>query len=35
MKTSGFFTMMEFMLPGQLKKIWGKYFVSLDLLLRK
>jgi uncharacterized protein YndB with AHSA1/START domain len=33
MKTSGFFTMMEFMLPAQLKKLWEKYFISLDQLL--
>ena len=35
MKTSGFFTMMEFMLPAQLKKIWEKYFVDLDRLVSK
>lgn len=35
MKTSGFFTMMEFMLPGQLKKIWKKYFINLDQLLSR
>jgi hypothetical protein len=35
MKTSGFFSMMEFMLPAQLKKIWGRYFVNLDQMLSK
>jgi len=35
MKTSGFFSMMEFMLPGQLKKIWEKYFINLDQLLNR
>jgi len=33
MKTSGFFTMMELVLPSQLKKIWERYFVSLDQLI--
>jgi uncharacterized protein YndB with AHSA1/START domain len=35
MRTSGFFSMMEFMLPAQLKKIWGRYFVNLDQMLSK
>ena len=35
MKTSGFFSMMEFMLPAQLKKIWEKYFINLDQLLSR
>ncbi len=35
MKTSGFMTMMEFMLPAQLKKIWEKYFINLDQLVGK
>ena len=35
MKTSGFFTMMDFVLPAQLKKIWEKYFSELDRLLSK
>lgn len=35
MKTSGFFSMMEFMLPAQLKKIWENYFTSLDQLVNK
>lgn len=35
MKTSGFFSMMEFMLPAQLKKIWEKYFENLDQLFDK
>jgi uncharacterized protein YndB with AHSA1/START domain len=35
MKTSGFFSMMEFALPAQLKKIWEKYFHDLDQLLSK
>lgn len=35
MKTSGFFTMMELVLPAQLKKIWEKYFCDLDRLLSK
>ena len=33
MKTSGFLTMMEFMLPAQLKKIWERYFDALDKLV--
>ncbi len=32
MKVSGFFKLMEFMLPGQLKKIWSKYFENLSQL---
>ena len=35
MKTSGFFTMMEFMLPAQLKRILEKYFVRLDQLFKR
>ena len=35
MRTSGFFMMMEFMLPAQLKKIWEKYFINLNELLSK
>ena len=35
MKTSGFFSMMEFMLPAQLKTIWERYFENLDNLLNK
>ena len=35
MKTSGFFTMMEFVLPAQLKKIWERYFMTLDTILTK
>ncbi len=35
MKTSGFVTMIEFMLPGQLKKHWEKYFINLDQLLSR
>ncbi len=35
MRTSGFFSMMEFMLPAQLKKIWERYFVNLDQLMGK
>jgi len=35
MKTSGFFTMMEFMLPAQLKKIWERYLLNLQELARK
>jgi uncharacterized protein YndB with AHSA1/START domain len=35
MRTSGFFRMMEFMLPAQLKKIWGRYFINLDQLLSR
>ena len=34
MRTSGFFRLMESMLPGKLKKIWAKYFVNLDQLVR-
>ena len=33
MRTSGFFSMMEFVLPAQMKKIWEKYFANLDRLL--
>ncbi len=29
MRTSGLFRIMEAMLPGQLKKIWAKYFENL------
>jgi len=32
MKVSGVFKLMEFILPAMLKKIWKKYFVSLDQL---
>ena len=35
MRTSGFFSMMEFMLPAQLKKIWEKYFINLNQLLSR
>lgn len=35
MKTSGFFSMMEFMLPAQMKKIWERYFLKLQELVRK
>mgnify|MGYP002136875543 CR=1 FL=1 len=35
MKVSGFFKLMEFMLPAQLKKIWGKYFENLNQLASK
>ena len=35
MRTSGFFSMMEFMLPAQLKKMWEGYFENLDRLLSK
>lgn len=35
MRTSGFFSMMEFMLPAQLKKIWERYFENLDQLMSK
>ena len=35
MRTSGFFMMMEFMLPAQLKKIWEKYFMNLNELVNK
>lgn len=35
MKVSGFFKLMEFMLPGQLKKIWAKYFENLNQLASK
>jgi uncharacterized protein YndB with AHSA1/START domain len=35
MKTSGFFSMMEFMLPAQLKKIWERYFENLDKLVSR
>lgn len=33
MKISGFFRLMQFMLPGQLKKIWAKYFENLNMLV--
>ncbi len=33
MRVSGFFKLMQFMLPGKLKKIWTKYFLNLDQLL--
>lgn len=35
MKTSGFLTMMEFMLPAEMKKTWEQYFVNLDRLVSK
>jgi len=34
MKTSGFLTMMELMLPA-LKKVWKKYFINLDTVVDK
>ncbi|HTX17430.1 MAG TPA: SRPBCC family protein [Bacteroidota bacterium] len=33
MKSSGFLTMMEFMLPAQLKKMWERNLAELELLL--
>jgi len=33
MRVSGLFKLMEFMLPGQLKKIWSKYFENLNQLV--
>jgi uncharacterized protein YndB with AHSA1/START domain len=35
MRVSGFFKLMQFMLPAQLKKIWTKYFENLNQLLEK
>lgn len=35
MKTSGFFSLMEFMLPAKLKKIWERYFENLDQIPNK
>ena len=35
MKTSGLFRLMEPMLPGQLKKIWAKYFENVAQNLSK
>jgi carbon monoxide dehydrogenase subunit G len=34
MQVSGFFRLMAFMLPGQLKKIWSGYFKNLDERLK-
>jgi len=33
MKVTGFFILMQFMLPSMLKKTWAKYFVNLDKLV--
>lgn len=35
MKVSGFFRLIQFMLPAQLKKIWSKYFENLNQLASK
>ena len=35
MRISGFMRLMEFMLPGQLEKIWAKYFENINALLSK
>ncbi|HMC97986.1 MAG TPA: SRPBCC family protein [Flavobacteriales bacterium] len=35
MRTSGFFRLMEPMLPGKLKKIWVSYFEELDRLVAR
>ncbi len=34
MRTSGFFRLMEPILPGQMKGIWAKYFENLDRLVK-
>ena len=34
MRTKGFFRLMEFMLPAQLRKIWAKYFDNLNKLIQ-
>jgi len=34
MKVSGIFVLMQFMLPGQLKKTWAKYFDNLNRLVK-
>jgi hypothetical protein len=35
MRRSGFFSMMEFMSPAELKKTWERYFENLDRLVNK
>ncbi len=35
MRVSGIFKLLQFMLPGQLKKIWAGYFVHLNQLAGK
>lgn len=35
MRVSGFFKLMQFMLPAQLKKTWAEYFANLNNLVSK
>jgi uncharacterized protein YndB with AHSA1/START domain len=35
MRVSGFFKLMQFMLPAQLKKTWAAYFANLNNLVSK
>lgn len=35
MKVSGFYKLMEFMLPSQLRKFWVRYFENLNRILSK
>jgi uncharacterized protein YndB with AHSA1/START domain len=35
MKVSGFFKLLQFMLPGQLRKTWSEYFINLNNLVSK